>query len=560
MKTNDVTQYIAVFPALLEVFFALNRPNYARWDTLFLQKLQNTAPQVRKILEKGTFSIRRTRKDYSRSAIDLSLEQTVNRDAASQMKGIVAFRSSENAIRRWSLTMAQRAMALTELRTLVGLDHGESAAAQCRQSRIRKDNNQMEALSQKIDDFCNPFADNVSDSLINLASGRAACNATETYLLNTLKRGKESREQFQDEWRNDSSRFLKKVKRIRVQNFAAENGKKRHKAPVSELAKKTAESLRDVFIRMIIIVSHNTSFDLRKILSYPITKYPLSLAHCDGTCTKSDKSSLLKKLESLQNETVTESELPSTYVRIYDGGLVLHSVLSQTKAGASYASIARSLLSAVCCDKRAEEVHLCLDKYVQHSVKVNERELRGAMDTPYTITGPDQRIRQSGQKLLANGIFKNELSKFLLQEWKKDHYNNIIRGKILFVSYGGECYQFFQDENEHIIVTKPHYLQGDHEEADTLVTFHAANVTGDIIVRASDTDILVILIAALGRRRPEERSSTMILMDCGMGNNRRFINVTNIVSTLEDIKPGLPAALPGYHAFTGCDYTSAFYK
>ena len=40
-----------------------------------------------------------TKKDYSRSAIDLSLEQSVNRDAASQMKGIVAFRNSENAMR-----------------------------------------------------------------------------------------------------------------------------------------------------------------------------------------------------------------------------------------------------------------------------------------------------------------------------------------------------------------------------------------------------------------------------------------------------------------------------
>ena len=104
----------------------------------------------------------------------------VNRDAASQRKGIVAIRSSENAIRRWSLIMAQKTMVITELRTLVGLDHGESTAAQCHQSRIRKDNNQMETLSQKIDDFCNPFADNVSDSLINLASGREALNATET--------------------------------------------------------------------------------------------------------------------------------------------------------------------------------------------------------------------------------------------------------------------------------------------------------------------------------------------------------------------------------------------
>jgi hypothetical protein len=91
VKTNDVQGYIDVLPALLDIFFALNRPNYARWGTLFLQKLQNAEPEVRDILQSGAFSIRRTLKNYSRSAVDLSLEQTVNRDAASQMKGIVAF-------------------------------------------------------------------------------------------------------------------------------------------------------------------------------------------------------------------------------------------------------------------------------------------------------------------------------------------------------------------------------------------------------------------------------------------------------------------------------------
>ena len=147
VKTNDFTGYINVFPKLLDVVFALNRPNHARWGTLYLQKLENAEAPLREILDKGAFSIRRTRNEYSRSAVDLSLEQTVNRDAASQLKGIVAFRNSDSAMRRWSLTMAQRAMAVSELRAFAGIHHEENAANHCRQSRIRKDNNQMAALS-----------------------------------------------------------------------------------------------------------------------------------------------------------------------------------------------------------------------------------------------------------------------------------------------------------------------------------------------------------------------------------------------------------------------------
>lgn len=92
---NDVDGYINAFPAMLDVFFTLNRQNYARWGTLFLQKLESADPQLRKILADGAFYIRRTTKQYSRSAGDISLEQTVNRDASSSLRGIVAFRNSE---------------------------------------------------------------------------------------------------------------------------------------------------------------------------------------------------------------------------------------------------------------------------------------------------------------------------------------------------------------------------------------------------------------------------------------------------------------------------------
>ena len=178
--------------------------------------------------------------------------------------------------------------------------------------------------------------------------------------------------------------------------------------------------MKDIFVRMLIVTSEKTKLDLRKIISYPITAYPPSLAHCDGTQMKTDKSALLKKLESFQTETITEAELPMRFPQVYDGGLLVHSVLSLTGMGASYASIARNMLSLV-CSGRAEEVHVCFDKYVENSIKDSERKQRGAVDTVYTITGPDQKIRQSGKTLLKNGTFKNELAKFFM-EWKKSNY------------------------------------------------------------------------------------------------------------------------------------------
>ena len=55
----------------------LNRPNYARWGSLYLHRLQEMTTAEQMVLENGALSIRRTSKPYSRCAIDLTLEQTV---------------------------------------------------------------------------------------------------------------------------------------------------------------------------------------------------------------------------------------------------------------------------------------------------------------------------------------------------------------------------------------------------------------------------------------------------------------------------------------------------
>jgi len=67
--------------------------------------------------------------------------------------------------------MTQRAMGVTMLKTFAGLEPRECAAAQCRNSRIKQDNTQMAVLGEKIDEFCNPFADDAPAESMG-ASGR----------------------------------------------------------------------------------------------------------------------------------------------------------------------------------------------------------------------------------------------------------------------------------------------------------------------------------------------------------------------------------------------------
>ena len=146
LRTNDVDGYIKILPAMIDIFFRLNGPNYARWGVLFLNQLAKEAPQSQAVLQSGTFSIRWTERSFSRSAIDLALEQTLNRDAASPVRGIIGFHHSHNAIRKWCITSTQRGMSVTELRRLAGVETIEQPAMQLRVSRIGKDGRQRDAL------------------------------------------------------------------------------------------------------------------------------------------------------------------------------------------------------------------------------------------------------------------------------------------------------------------------------------------------------------------------------------------------------------------------------
>jgi len=90
----------------------------------------------------------------------------------------------------------------------------------------------------------------------------------------------------------------------------------------------------------------------------------------------------------------------------------------------------------------------------------------------------------------------------------------------------------------------------------------ACTVLSFVVVRASDTDILIILLGMLGRDLLSERARgyRRILMDCRSGNTCRHIDVTQIATALKSKQKGLAAAIPGLHAFTGSDFTTAFYR
>ena len=88
-----------------KLLFQPEPPNYARWLVRYednLLKLKETHPGVYAEFKEGCFSLRRTEKAFSRLPIDLTLEQTINADAACQRKGIAALTDSISTRQRWA--------------------------------------------------------------------------------------------------------------------------------------------------------------------------------------------------------------------------------------------------------------------------------------------------------------------------------------------------------------------------------------------------------------------------------------------------------------------------
>ena len=97
---------VSFIPKITSYFFALNQPNYARWLVKYHNSLlvaPDTHPEVYQEFKKGMYGTKRSPKSFSRSPIDLGLEQTINADAANQRAGIIlSLTNSISARERWS--------------------------------------------------------------------------------------------------------------------------------------------------------------------------------------------------------------------------------------------------------------------------------------------------------------------------------------------------------------------------------------------------------------------------------------------------------------------------
>lgn len=154
----------------------------------------------------------------------------------------------------------------------------------------------------------------------------------------------------------------------------------------------------------------------------------------------------------------------------------------------------------------------------------------------------------------AHNIFKEALVNFFIDHWAGDEMAPIIGNKIIYVNFN-KCYSYRVESNKVIKAVEDSLSCEEHEEADSRIIYHICqiDVDAEVLVRASDTDILIILLGNMDHLN----ASLKLWMNLGVGNHERIININEIYKILGN---SLSKALPCFHALTGCDYTPAFFR
>ena len=192
-------------------------------------------------------------------------------------------------------------------------------------------------------------------------------------------------------------------------------------------------------------------------------------------------------------------------------------------------------------ETRTTSLEIIMDTYVEFSVKEVTRRKRGGEPRPRTVISALQQKMPQGDKwlsLLSNGENKTGLF-HLFVNFLKIYENNVP-----IVINVGEYTWRIQDG-----VSPLHLFYCNNEEADSRIVLHASKSSGNVVIVANDTDILMLLIYSYSTC---EISKEWVLK-C---DTNSYANIGTVCKYLGST---VSRNILEYHAITGWDTTSFFY-
>ncbi|KYN03439.1 hypothetical protein ALC62_05715 [Cyphomyrmex costatus] len=550
IRTGNFEMYKFALSKIVNLYFTFNQPNYARYLVRYLDnlmKIDETHPGLRENFTKGSLGIKRTTKPFSKQAIDLTLEQTINADAANKLTGISHITNSISARQRWCRSHTIRSAIISHIVKETGLNKLQDVTADLQNSKIKKSTTQLHILIDCIKRNMNPFHNSLDKNcLYNISTGEAAPEAVENFLLNVEEDGDKERENFIESCINEPKNFDQAISKTKCHTFTEMITKKK----VTVARKETELRMQRDLFGQLLHISLKKELDLHKVLAYPLTPVPLSLCHLDGSICKTQKSALMTLLEKYVNSKPLHTDPQYTNVMIFDGYFILN-LLKDVPL--TFGNISKKVLQMICAS-RATVIVIAFDRYIFPSIKDTEHKLRGMVQANYRIDGPDQVRKKEFSVELKNSNFKEALVQFFIDDWEADKMAPFINNKTIYVN-ADVCYKYTVSDGKVVRTEEQTLTCRAHEEADTKMIYHVCQLGFDanVTIRCSDIDVLIIMLANMDKIS----NNIHICIEVGVGNNKRLINVTQLY---EALGKDTSATLPAFHALTGCDFNPAFFR
>lgn len=527
--------------------FAYDHINYARYLSSYLQEMSNLEenhPDVVSYFRSGGFSVQiGDDNPFGRIPVDQTCEETVNKDTQTP-GGTKGFSLKPGAVSKYYLIAEYRSVFMRQLKDMLHLSTSKSKHTDLQPRRIAKDEADVNSLVSMLDEsWINPF-EGAQQDLVCLSTGKLATPEIEQDVLQAEDLGEKAFRTFSRErLESDPPRvkFNDPMKKMKLKTFAD----LAKKSKVSKTAGKEViiKADRAIFAQMIII-AENRKLKISDVLCHPLGPLPWALATADGSLRKNNKASLAKELK--KNITPAD-EIPQPCARVIDGMAMVQKIGGDQK---TFAEVADTLMSIVLNEgTNSERIDVVFDVYRENSIKNAEREKRGSESGhEFRSIMSAHKIRQ-WRKFLLSPTNKSQLIRFISEEWQKERYKEKLAGKTIFVTTEEKCFEITSEGTRY-----REDLKSEQEEADTRVLLHAAHAAASgykaVVVASEDTDVFVLCVAFKGF------IPCSLFVKSSKQTRAVYIDISKVVLALGS---QVCRALPGLHAFTGCDTVSAFF-
>jgi hypothetical protein len=549
-RDGDWYLHLYSFRCMLPYFMRYDHSNYARWGTVYLAEMNHLPEEVETEFKQGNFVVKRSNQKFNQ--VDPDQSQEWMNGTGKRGGGIVGITKTPTALSRWALSYNMRSHIAADTRELyhLGLDdnltHNESTTG-----RQRKDTLQEDALLANLHRF-DVFSPTANATLQNIATKDLATREIESSLIRVAQQGQKQLETFVTE-RMKNTRgepghgnanppaFHDPLPRNNAPTFASlyevgKGGKGKDKQTVMKAD-------RNLHHRLIVAYEAGRTVDLKGLLQHELMPVPVSIAEMNGTLRTGSKSLLADTLTAgitcPQSITIEDSSCI-----IFDGQALVNAIGKPTDAK-TFGDLADTFVKAVLqAGSSFDRIDVTFDRYKEDSIKSGTRQHRTKSAQPIRrmIESRQVPLPNSWTNFMALPENKADLARLLSEELIIQAPND----KVVVVAGGFE-------EEDKVISSQPTLdvtgLRASHEEADTRMVLHAIHSeAATIVVSATDTDVLLLLVAHSSRCR-----CTQLWMKAGTAKKRKYIPIKEVHSKLP---PGSDEALLAFHALTGSDTTS----